>query len=441
MRRKSIQVLSCALLLGAAAPALAQDDAPPSPDAVRQKVNEVMQWYRALPAEERSMPALQSKFDETFAEVDFSQFGIDELKAVPLYYAGEELRGKITARIDELKARDDAEGAAAWAMSLDQSRAGGPDAVAEAFSTTVNHPGLREAIAKGWALEVFNFIAAIPEEARESVKEDVVALAAQFEADLPPMTMTNAVSYMTALADFGDVIDPAVREETRATLVTAVQAAADEAAAEAGEDAQKKQLADYLADSVTFLDGAFARGQLVGHEAPAVHITWFSGDDEVASLADFKGKVVVLDFWATWCGPCVASFPNIRELQERYNGYDVAIIGVTSLQGRHFPELGQPPIDCEGDPQKEYDLMREYITAKDLTWHVVFTEENVFNPDFGVRGIPHMAILGADGVVRYRGLHPAGSTLAEKAEKIDGLLKEAGLPTPPPLSTDTDDGE
>ena len=60
---------------------------------------------------------------------------------------------------------------------------------------------------------------------------------------------------------------------------------------------------------------------------------------------------------------------------------------------------------------------------------MVYSEENVFNPDFGIRGIPHVAIVDTKGVVRYNGLHPAVDP-EKKHEYINGLLEEAGLPHP-----------
>jgi hypothetical protein len=91
----------------------------------------------------------------------------------------------------------------------------------------------------------------------------------------------------------------------------------------------------------------------------------------------------------------------------------------------------RPPIDTEGDPQREYELMKEFMIAKDITWTVAFSKDNVFNPHFGVHGIPHLAILDAEGKVRYNGLHPS-SPLVKKTEKIDALLNEADLAVPPP---------
>jgi len=166
---------------------------------------------------------------------------------------------------------------------------------------------------------------------------------------------------------------------------------------------------------------------LIGKAAPELHFKWSSRDD-LKTLSALKGKVVVLDFWATWCGPCVGSFPQVRELVEHYKGADVVVVGVTSIQGQ-VSNLQAQPIDTKGDPAKEMALMKDFMKAKDMTWAVAFSEEEVFNPDYGIMGIPYMAIIAPDGTVRHTGLHPA-MPLAEKTVKIDALLKEFGLKAP-----------
>jgi thiol-disulfide isomerase/thioredoxin len=170
-----------------------------------------------------------------------------------------------------------------------------------------------------------------------------------------------------------------------------------------------------------------ARGQaaLVGKPAPELNFIW-SNRPGLSKLSELKGKVVVLDFWATWCGPCVATFPQIRELVEHYKGSDVVVLGVTSRQGY---VAGLTPVRIEtADPQKEFAVTADFIKAKQMTWPVVFTDARVFNPDYGVTGIPHMAIIAPDGTIRHNGLHP-GMPHAEKLEKIDEILKEFGKPT------------
>ncbi len=169
-----------------------------------------------------------------------------------------------------------------------------------------------------------------------------------------------------------------------------------------------------------------ASAALVGKAAPPLNFQW-STRDGLKTLADLKGKVVVLDFWATWCGPCISSFPQVRELTAHYQGLDVVVLGVTSIQGS-ISGLQPQRIDTKGDPQKEFSLMADFIKAKDVTWTVVFSKEEVFNPDYGITGIPHMAIVAPDGTLRHTGLHPT-MPHAEKTEMIDALLKEFKLPT------------
>ena len=166
---------------------------------------------------------------------------------------------------------------------------------------------------------------------------------------------------------------------------------------------------------------------LIGSPAPELDFTWAT-DDGLNQLSDLKGKVVVLDFWATWCGPCVRSFPQVRELTEHYTGSAVEVVGVTSLQGR-VHGLETAPIDVRNDPTKEHSLMNDYIAKMDINWTIAFSQQEVFNPDYGVTGIPHMAIIAPDGTVRHRGLHPA-MPHAEKTGMIDALLEEFDLPVP-----------
>ncbi|KAF9290969.1 hypothetical protein BGZ68_005556 [Mortierella alpina] len=123
-----------------------------------------------------------------------------------------------------------------------------------------------------------------------------------------------------------------------------------------------------------------------------------------------RTKVVVLEFWATWCGPCLQSIPHLSELQRKYKDVDVTIVGSTNEQ----------------DEQK----IREFVKSKSMEYTVVMDKNQslhsqVFKPS-GATGIPFAAVIVNNKIV-FSG-HPMdpnfGQTLEEAAAKASSTRKE-----------------
>lgn len=283
---------------------------------------------------------------------------------------------------------------------------------------TIAHPGLESAIRTGGADSLFDSLRSEIGPSAPLLWTELLGLSRLLTPELAPRLAPSYVSYYELLRlSAGKDADPDRRaeiERVRVTLVTLARGAGNSV---------PESSRTLVAEGAAYLDGAYVRGSLVGYPAPALEIIWAS-DPAIDSLDSLRGRVVILDFWATWCGPCVESFPHLAALREYYGSSPVTILGVTSPQGSVVGLDGG--IVRARDEAHELELMRAYASEKSITWPLAVTRQPVNNPDYGVRGIPHMVIIDPAGVVRHRGLRPATIT----HEQIDAILREFELPTP-----------
>ncbi|KAA6337468.1 Thiol:disulfide interchange protein TlpA [termite gut metagenome] len=126
---------------------------------------------------------------------------------------------------------------------------------------------------------------------------------------------------------------------------------------------------------------------------------------EVA-LSDFKGKVVYVDVWATWCGPCKKEIPNMKELEEKYTGKDVVFLGVSI------------------DDPKDYDKWKVFLVEEQLSGIQIFAgadRVNITKP-YKINAIPRFMLFGKDGKIISTDAPRPGT--AEIRDLIDDALKK-----------------
>jgi thiol-disulfide isomerase/thioredoxin len=103
------------------------------------------------------------------------------------------------------------------------------------------------------------------------------------------------------------------------------------------------------------------------------------------SMKDLKGKVVVVDFWATWCGPCIAEMPNMKKLYAEYKDKGVEFIGVSLDQPKEKGGL---------------DKLKKYVAENEIAWPQYYQGnywESEFSMSWGIGSIPCIFIVDADG--------------------------------------------
>lgn len=164
---------------------------------------------------------------------------------------------------------------------------------------------------------------------------------------------------------------------------------------------------------------------LVGKDAESLEAgkieAWVNGAP--LTDADLKGKVVLLDFWAVWCGPCIATFPHLKEWNEKYADKGLVMIGLTNYYNFKWDDdkgrasRSQEKVSAE-DEQKMLEKFAEHHELKHR--FAVQAKDSTLSEYYAVSGIPHVVVIDQEGKVR---MIKVGSG-DENAKAIGGLLDE-----------------
>lgn len=136
--------------------------------------------------------------------------------------------------------------------------------------------------------------------------------------------------------------------------------------------APKDEYPTYVKDKNLYAENDFR-----GKKAPEFVVEkWLSG-----AAPDLKGKVVVIDFWATWCGPCRKLIPEMNAWAEKFKD-DVVFIGISD--------------------EKE-EVVTKFSGETKMTYHSAIDTQKRLHKALGVKGIPHCMVISPDGIVRWQG--------------------------------------
>ena len=137
----------------------------------------------------------------------------------------------------------------------------------------------------------------------------------------------------------------------------------------------------------------------IGDEAP--HFTLLDVDDHPRNLTDYRGRVLLIDFFATWCGPCASQLSVMKDLRDELPADDVAFLMIDT------------------DDRESQATVSAYRDDHGIGWPVTYHGDKVA-ADYDVDAIPTTVVVDGDGVVRY--YHVGTSSKDDLKEAVSDLL-------------------
>lgn len=139
-------------------------------------------------------------------------------------------------------------------------------------------------------------------------------------------------------------------------------------------------------------------------QGKAPNFTLKSNTGKNIKLSELRGQVVLLNFWASWCGPCRQEMPLLEKLQQRYNALGFTVLGV----------------NVEEDPSKARTLLKDIS----VTFPILFDTQNTVSKQYKVSAMPSTVMIDRDGNMRYlhKGYKPGDEGQYKKWVKQ--LIKE-----------------